>query len=48
VFFAVSEVVLHFINTAQSLDDNEIGASLPRMAMAGGWHESQYTRLFCS
>ena len=30
------------------VNDDNIGASLPRLAMASAWHETQYTRLFRS
>lgn len=33
---------------AQRLEDAELGASLPGLAMASAWHEIQYSRLFRS
>lgn len=33
---------------ASRLDDDFIGASSPRLAMASAWHETQYSRLFRS
>jgi urease accessory protein len=33
---------------ANALRDREIGSSLPGLAMAAAWHETQYTRLFRS
>lgn len=33
---------------ATSCKDEEIGSSLPGLAMASSWHETQYTRLFRS
>lgn len=36
------------IDHATSLNDSAIGASLPAMAMASAWHETQYSRLFRS
>ena len=36
------------INRSETLDDQSIGASLPALAMASAWHETQYTRLFRS
>lgn len=48
LLFALSEQVESILNTARSLEDEELGASLPRLAMASAWHESQYSRLFRS
>lgn len=48
LLFELSEVVPETIAIANSLADEEIGASLPRLAMASAWHETQYTRLFRS
>jgi len=36
------------IDTAQSLHDDELGASLPALALASSRHEQQHTRLFRS
>jgi urease accessory protein len=36
------------LKIANALTDDEIGASLPHLAMASAWHETQYTRLFRS
>jgi urease accessory protein len=36
------------IDRGEALDDAEIGASLPGLAMASAWHETQYSRLFRS
>lgn len=36
------------VSLALSLDDEEIGGSLPALAMASAWHETQYSRLFRS
>jgi urease accessory protein len=36
------------VQIALSLDDDDIGASAPALAIASGLHESQYTRLFRS
>ena len=36
------------IKISQTIADNEIGSSLPGMAMASSWHETQYSRLFRS
>ncbi len=48
LLFELSSGVEQAIDTANSLEDDEIGASLPRLAMASAWHETQYTRLFRS
>ena len=36
------------IEKAKHIDDNNIGSSLPGLAMASSWHETQYSRLFRS
>lgn len=36
------------IDHSEALEDNAIGASLPALAMASAWHETQYSRLFRS
>jgi len=36
------------LDKAQDIKDNDIGASLPGLAMASAWHETQYSRLFRS
>jgi urease accessory protein len=36
------------VTSALAVDDDEIGAATPLMAMASAWHETQYTRLFRS
>jgi urease accessory protein len=48
LLFSLSEEIEKAVARANSLADDELGASLPRMAMASAWHESQYTRLFRS
>lgn len=48
LLFDITEKVEASIQLANSLQDEEIGASLPRLAMASAWHETQYTRLFRS
>ena len=48
LLFELSEQVEDAINQANQVDDDNIGASLPRLAMASAWHETQYTRLFRS
>ncbi|MCW8885644.1 MAG: urease accessory protein UreF [Motiliproteus sp.] len=36
------------VNTAQQLQDDDLGATLPGVAMASALHETQYSRLFRS
>jgi len=48
LLFALSDKVANAIDIANQLSNDEIGASLPRLAMASAWHETQYTRLFRS
>jgi len=48
LLFKITEKVDQSIELANCLKDDEIGASLPRLAMASAWHETQYTRLFRS
>lgn len=36
------------LDRAQRIADEDIGASLPALAMASAWHETQYSRLFRS
>jgi len=48
LLFELTQLVAHAIERANQLDDDNIGASLPRLAMASAWHETQYTRLFRS
>tara|TARA_R110000744_G_scaffold71508_2_gene144092 strand:- start:665 stop:1378 length:714 start_codon:yes stop_codon:yes gene_type:complete len=48
LLFELTEQVEHAMQIANVLPDDEIGASLPHLAMASAWHETQYTRLFRS
>jgi urease accessory protein len=48
LLFELSDKVAGAISIANQIEDDEIGASLPRLAMASAWHETQYTRLFRS
>lgn len=48
MLFALSEQAESAISIANALALEEVGASLPRLAMASAWHETQYTRLFRS
>ena len=36
------------VDKAEKLEDQDIGASLPTLAMMSSWHERQYSRLFRS
>ena len=42
------ELVPQATDYAEAVIDDDIGASLPALAMAGAWHETQYSRLFRS
>jgi len=48
LLFELTEQVEQVIQQANQIEDDNIGASLPRLAMASAWHETQYTRLFRS
>lgn len=48
LLFELSDKVAAAINIANDIETDDIGASLPRLAMASAWHETQYTRLFRS
>lgn len=48
LLFGLSEKVDTVVSKANQVSDDEIGASLPHLAMASAWHENQYTRLFRS
>jgi len=48
LLFELSKKVEGALLIANQIEDDEIGASLPRLAMASAWHETQYTRLFRS
>jgi len=48
LLFELTEQVERAMHIANELPDDEIGASLPHLAMASAWHETQYTRLFRS
>lgn len=48
LLFELSQQVEQAIQLGNQIEDDNIGASLPRLAMASAWHESQYTRLFRS
>jgi len=48
LLFELSDKVVGAIDIANKVEEHDIGASLPRLAMASAWHETQYTRLFRS
>ena len=48
LLFELSNNVTAAINMANAIETDDIGGSLPRLAMASAWHETQYTRLFRS
>lgn len=48
LLFTLSENTQAIINQANTITDDEIGTSLPHLAMASAWHETQYSRLFRS
>ena len=48
LLFELTKQVEPAIEQANQMEDENIGASLPRLAMASAWHETQYTRLFRS
>ena len=45
---ALAEPLAEAVSIALTLGDDDIGASLPALAMASALHETQYTRLFRS
>ena len=48
LLFDLGEGTQQILTIANQLADCELGASLPHLAMASAWHETQYTRLFRS
>lgn len=48
LLFALSEQVPAVVARSTTVDDDAIGASLPSLALASAWHETQYCRLFQS
>lgn len=48
LLFELTENTSKIIEKANQLNDDEIGTSLPHLAMASAWHETQYSRLFRS
>ena len=48
LLFELTENTQAIIEKSNTIDDEDIGTSLPHLAMASAWHESQYSRLFRS
>jgi len=48
LLFDLSDKVQSAVQNANAVNDDNLGASLPHLAMASAWHENQYTRLFRS
>ena len=48
LLFDLTESTQIIIDKSNAINDDEIGTSLPHLAMASAWHETQYSRLFRS
>jgi urease accessory protein len=48
VLAAIGTIIPETVSVALELPDAELGACLPRLALASALHETQYTRLFVS
>jgi urease accessory protein len=48
MLFELAEKIPQITKSAQTISDRQIGASLPGLAMASAWHETQYSRLYRS
>lgn len=48
LLFQLTENTQLIIEKANNVADDDIGTSLPHLAMASAWHETQYSRLFRS
>lgn len=48
LLFELTENTQLIIEKANNIADEDIGTSLPHLAMASAWHETQYSRLFRS
>jgi urease accessory protein len=48
LLFDLSESTQLIIEKSNHIADEDIGTSLPHLAMASAWHETQYSRLFRS
>lgn len=48
LLFELTENTQSIIEKSNQINDEDIGTSLPHLAMASAWHETQYSRLFRS
>ncbi|TYK64620.1 urease accessory protein UreF [Colwellia echini] len=48
LLFELTENIQKIIEKSNDIIDDDIGTSLPHLAMASAWHETQYSRLFRS
>jgi urease accessory protein len=48
LLFELTENTQSLIEKSNNIADEDIGTSLPHLAMASAWHETQYSRLFRS
>lgn len=48
LLFELTENIQLIIEKSNAISDDNIGTSLPHLAMASAWHETQYSRLFRS
>ena len=48
ILLSMHDAIQACIETGLSLDDEQIGMTLPAFAMVSAWHEEQYSRLFRS
>ena len=48
LLFSLSEIIADCVATGSAVSLEDVGQSLPSMAMASAWHEQQYSRLFRS
>jgi urease accessory protein len=48
LLYELTENIAGIIEKSNGIADNDIGTSLPHLAMASAWHETQYSRLFRS
>lgn len=48
LLFELSDNTQLIIEKSNNIADDDIGTSLPHLAMASAWHETQYSRLFRS
>ena len=48
LLISLSSDIENLVQQSMVIEDGDIGASLPGLAMASSWHETQYSRLFRS